>query len=57
MDFRTIPEKKYRLHNGEHGTEYEAVLECIAVCKRKQQEIEDRLEELQRQLDIAEGHP
>jgi hypothetical protein len=57
MAFRNVPEKKYRLHDGSLGTEYEAVLEAIKHWKAKQQEVEDKLEELQRQLALADGHP
>lgn len=54
---RNIPEKRYRLRDGSNGTEYDAVLEAIQHWKAKQQEVEDRLEELQRRLALADGRP
>lgn len=54
---KPVAEKRFRLRNGELGTEYEAIQECIVVWKAKLQEAEDRLEEYQRRLAIAEGHP
>lgn len=49
--------KAYRLRDGRHGTEYEALLECIQFWKNTKQAAEDRIEELQQQLILAEGHP
>lgn len=57
MVMQNAPRKNYKLRDGTLGTEYEAVLESIKFWKAKQQEVEDKLEELQRRLDLAEGHP
>ena len=52
-----VPKKKFLLHDGTHGTEYEAVAECIKHWERKKQEAEDQIEEFRRRLDLADGHP
>jgi hypothetical protein len=54
---RPEPEKKYRLHDGTLGTEYEAILEEIKFWEKKLQEAEDRIEEYRYRLQTAEGHP
>lgn len=51
------PPKRFRLRDGRRGTEYEAVLECITYWQTQKQIAEDRLEEFQRRLPIAEGAP
>jgi chromosome segregation ATPase len=57
MVFQTTPRRNHHLRNGDLGTEYEALLETIRALKIRQQELEDQLEELQRQLPLAEGAP
>lgn len=57
MAFRNVPQKTYRLHDGSLGTEYEAVLEALKSLQHKKQDIEDRIEELERRLNGADGHP
>lgn len=57
MIVQNVAKKNFRLKNGNFGTEYEAVAEVIAFEKARLQRLEDRIEELQRQLELAEGHP
>lgn len=54
MTIQNDPKKTYRLRDGSHGTEAEAVREAIRFWQTKRQEVEDRLEELQRRLELAE---
>lgn len=52
-----VPEKKYRMHDGTLGTEYEAVKEAIERSEAKKRELEEHIELLRIRLDTAEGHP
>lgn len=57
MVFGHVPQKKYRLLHGDLGTEYDALMEALKFWQTRQQEIEDKIEDIQRQLRTAEGRP
>jgi len=54
---RPVAEKKFRMYNGDLGTEYEALAETLKHLQTQQQSIEDKIEEVTRRLATAEGRP
>ena len=49
--------RKYRLHDGSIGTEYDALLEIVKLQEARKQRLEDEIEILKVRLGLAEGHP
>lgn len=52
-----VAQRTYRLRNGELGTEFEALTESLEFWKAKLQQVEDKIEEIRRKLELAEGRP
>ena len=56
--WRNVPGKKYRLHDGSLGTEYEACMEALKTLEAKQRFLEEQIELLKLRIQTAEGrHP
>jgi hypothetical protein len=52
-----VPVHTYRLYDGSSGTQYQFLLETIKMLRYQQQTLEDKIEDCQRKLETAEGHP
>lgn len=51
------PRKDYRLYDGAKGTEYEACVEALKRLETMRRDLDERIELMQRRINIAEGHP
>ena len=54
---QNTPRKLYRLRDGSKGTEYEALTEVLTQLEAEQRHLEERIELIKRQRQVAEGAP
>lgn len=57
MAFQNVPRKEYKLRSGQLGTEWEMLNERVQALEKQKQAVEDEIEILRHQMNVADGAP